>query len=96
MKKLQTDGAVRNLNRGRSGRRRDIRTPENINAVRCSAIQSPKNLLLRVGHESNEHCPYFETGFELFPCRIRIKHPLTANDEKTRVYMCNWFIDKMG
>ena len=32
---------------------------------------------------------------KLFPYRIQIKHKLTANDEKTRVDMRNWFDDKM-
>ena len=31
---------------------------------------------------------------KLFPYRIQIKQQLTANDQKTRVDMCNWFNDK--
>ena len=32
---------------------------------------------------------------KLFPYGIQIKHQQTANDEKTRVDMCNWCNDKM-
>ena len=67
VKKFQTSGTVYSLNKGRSGRRRDVRISRNINAVRCSAIPRLKInwvVISRVGHEWNEHCPYFETGFE--------------------------------
>ena len=32
---------------------------------------------------------------KLFPYRIQFKHKLTAEDEKTRVDMCDWFDNKM-
>ena len=36
-----------------------------------------------------------KVDLNLFSFRIQIKHQLTANNEKTRVDMCNWFNNKM-
>ena len=98
VKKFQTNGTVHNLNKERSGRRRDVRTPESINAVRCSGIQSPKKSSRRrpqeLGLNRMNIVRILMPDLKLFPCRFQIKHPLTANDEKTRVDLCNWFNDK--
>ena len=40
-KKFQTNGTDHNLNKERSGSRRDDKTLKNIDAVRCSVIQRP-------------------------------------------------------
>ena len=42
VKKFQTDRTVLNVNKGRSGQARGVRTPENIETVCLSAAQSPK------------------------------------------------------
>ena len=82
VKIFQTNGTVYNLNKGRSGRRRDVKTQECTNVIRSSAIKVQRVFSLAisiVGHESNEHCPYFETGFETLS--VADSHEILTNSK---------------
>ena len=51
VRKFQNHGTVDNLNKGKSGRKRTIRNPEDIKAVCRSAVQSPKKSSWRRSQE---------------------------------------------
>ena len=99
VKKFRTDRNLHNLNKGRSGRHRGARTPENIEAVRLSATRSPKKSCRRRSQELSlsrmSIVRILKLDLKLFPSHIQVKHKLTTQDQRAGVAMCNWFNDKM-
>ena len=99
VQKFRTDRNLHNLNKGRSGRHRGARTPENIEAVRLSATRSPKKSCRRRSQELSlsrmSIVRILKLDLKLFPHHIQVKHKLTTQDQRARVAMCNWFNDKM-
>ena len=99
VQKFRTDRNLHNLNKGRSGRHRGARTPENIEAVRLSATRSPKKSCRRRSQELSlsrmSIVRILKLDLKLFPYHIQVKHKLTTQDQRARVAMCNWFNDKM-
>ena len=97
--KFRTGRTVHNLNKGRSGRHKAARTPENIDAVRHSVTQSPKKSSRRrsqeLGLSRSSIRRILKLDLKLFPYHIQVKHKLTAEDQRARVRMCDWFNAKM-
>ena len=99
VKKFRTERTVHNVNKGRSGRKKSARTPENVEAVRISALRSPKK---STRHRSQELSlsrssirRILKLDLNLFPYHIQVKHKLTAEDQRARVRMCDWFTERM-
>lgn len=99
LKKFKTERTLHNVNKGRSGRPKTVRSPENIESVRRSVRQSPKKSSRRRSQELNVSRSsirrILKLDLHLFPYRIQVKHKLTENDKQARVSMCEWFNDMM-
>ena len=85
VKKFQTERTVHNVNKGRSGRTRGARTEQNIEAVRLSAVQSPKKSCRRrsqeLGLSRMGTVRILKLDLKLFPYQIQVKQKLTAQDK---------------
>ena len=55
----------------------------------------PGHYLKELGMDQMSIICILKLNLKLFLYRIQIKQQLIANNEKTRVDMCNWFNDKM-
>lgn len=97
VKKFKSVGNVRD--KPHTGRVKTARTPDNIERVRQSVLQSPKtsshlrSLQLQMSETTVRRV--LKSDLQLFPYKIQIKQSLTEADKQSRVQMCNWFNDQM-
>ena len=94
--KFLAQGNVNNRFKGRSGRKRSRRTPENIARVRDALQQSPNKSMRRLGQEigcspATAH-RMARVDAKLFPYKISIHQTLTAAHKTARKRYCAWFV----
>jgi len=100
VKKCRDEGGVQNLNKGRSGRKRSVRTAAKKEQVQTAMENSPMRSLrkqhqaLNISYGSLWRIARQE--LKKFPYRIQVKQPLSAQDKARRVNMCDWFHEAMA
>ena len=83
-----------NLNNGKSGRTRTVRTLENIEMVRRRLIQNPRNTWLRrngVGISKSLFQRITKQELLFHPYRIKVRHQLQENNFWCWLAFCRWF-----
>ena len=97
--KFKKEGTILNLNKGRSGRLRHARSPQNIQAVRRSVLRSPEKSYRvkcqEMGIAKESFRRILRLDLKLYPYRISVRHKLTPRDKRQRVDMCRWFSAKI-
>ena len=93
-RKYQETGTSQNLNKGRSGRRRTVRTDANIQAVRDLLNQDPQTSARRNGLGINYTSFNRITRLELrwHPYKISVRHQLLPGDMNRRIAFCQWLV----
>lgn len=92
--KYEREGTSQNVNKRRSGRRRTIRTPENIERVRevlaerGDQVSSRRNTL---GITKSSFNLITTTDLKWHPYKIRVVHKLEEGDYNRRIQFCRWF-----
>ena len=94
VKHFEDKGTVRNTNKGNSGRPASVtRIQENIDKVRNSTINSPKNShrhrLQELRMSSSSVFRILRKELQLYPYIISVRHKLTAEDQQRRQTMCD-------
>ena len=93
-------GTVHSQSKGNSGRPASItKSQANIDAVRDSAVDSPKKSYHQRSWELGITPPsvwrILTKELKLFPYIFSIWHKLSQNDMRRRLDMCNWLSDRM-
>jgi len=100
VKKCRDEGGVQNVNKGRSGRKRSVRTAANKEQVQTAMENSPMRSLrkqhqaLNISYGSLWRIARQE--LKKFPYRIQVKQPLSDQDKARPVNMCDWFHEAMA
>ena len=95
IRKYETDGTSLNVNKGRSGRRRTVRTAENIEMARQALNEnqgrqiSCRRNTLRI-NKSSFHL-MMKNDIMWYPYKINVVHKLEAGDYERRIRFCRWF-----
>jgi len=90
--KYDRDGTSLNVNKGRSGRRRTVRTPPNIQRVQAVLAQpgvSCRRNTLGIGKSSFNRA--VKADLRWYPYKIHVVQKLEAGDYARRVRFCQWF-----
>ena len=100
VKHFEHKGTVDNQSKGNSGRPASVtKSQANINAMRESAVDSPKKSHRRhsweVGIKPTSVWHILTKELKLFPYIISISHKLSQDDMRRRLDLCNWFSDRM-
>ena len=96
VKKYKEKGTSLNLNKGRSGRRVSIRTPENIQLVRDTLNGNPNVSTRRNGLPISRRTfqRIIQEDLKWHPYRIHVRHELKQADFQRRVTFSRWFRDR--
>ena len=94
VRKYRKDGTCLNLNKGRSGRRKVIRTAENIENVRMALLQNPnvsirKNGLQMARSTFNRIVKY---DLKWHPYKMHVRHQLLETDLPRRRQYVEWLL----
>uniref|UniRef100_UPI00358F7504 uncharacterized protein isoform X2 n=1 Tax=Myxine glutinosa TaxID=7769 RepID=UPI00358F7504 len=100
VKHFEHKGTVHNQSKGNSGRPASVtKSQANIDAVRDSAVDSPKKSHRRrsqgLGIKPTSVGRILTKELKLFPYIISIRHKLSQDDMRRRLDMCNWLGDRM-
>uniref|UniRef100_UPI0035900534 HUWE1-associated protein modifying stress responses 1 isoform X1 n=1 Tax=Myxine glutinosa TaxID=7769 RepID=UPI0035900534 len=100
VKHFEHKGTVHNQSKGNSGRPASVtKSQANIDAVRDSAVDSPKKSHRRcsqdLGIKPTSVWRILTKELKLFPYIISIRHKLSQDDMRRRLDMCNWLSDRM-
>ena len=96
VQKYSNEGTSLNLNKGRSGRRRTVRTQENIDRVRQGLAENPNISTRRNNFQLTQSSVHRIIHHELkwHRYKIHIRHELKEQDFARRVRFCQWFINQ--
>ena len=96
VRKYQNAGTSLNLNKGNSGRRRTIRTAENIDAVRDLLQQDPharaRRNPIQISRSSFNRITKHDIKWH--PYRIHVRHKLLPGDFARRLRFSVWFNER--
>ena len=94
VKKYSEEGTSLNLNKGRSGRRRTVRTQENIARVRQGLEQNPNLSTRRNDFEMSQSSVHriIHDDLKWHPYKIHVRHEMKEQDFPRRLRFCQWFI----
>lgn len=94
--KYQTEGTSLNLNKGRSGRKRSMRSAENIELVRHGLEDNPRISCRKngLGIDRNTFHRIVKNDLKWHPYKIHLRHQLLPNDHLRRRNFCTWFLDR--
>ena len=106
VKKFHTKGTVHNLNKGNSGRKKTVLTPQNLNLMR-DMFHAEKDLPARQSRSSirRHNLPIqmskssFQRGAKLLgfhPYKLHYRHILKPADKVKRVTMCQQVLNKFA
>lgn len=93
VEKYRQHGTSLNLNKQFSGRRKSVRTPENIEMVRDHLQENPQVSVRRNGlglHRSSLH-RIIKHDLHWHPYKMHIRHQLKAGDFPRRLQFSRWF-----
>ena len=92
------EGSISNLNRGRSGRKADARTPEKIAKVKAAISDDPWKSLRKLAQEVNGSYSSVwriaRKDLGLMPYKVTLHHQLTTADKEQRASFARWFSQK--
>ena len=91
--KYQQNGTSLNLNKGRSGRRVSVRTPDNIQLVRDALNANPQMSTRRNDVPVNRRSfqRIVRQDLQWHPYRIHVRHELKQADFQRRLQFAQWF-----
>lgn len=92
--KYKRNGTSKNLNKGNSGRRRFVRSPENIQAVRDLLNNNPTVSIRRNQLELSRSTfsRVVKHDLKWHPYKIHVRHQLKPTDFEKRFTFCRWFL----
>ena len=92
------EGSIKNLNKGRSGRKAVARTPQNIAKVKTAISDDPSKSLRKLAQEVNGSYSSVwriaRKDLGLTPYKVTVHHQLTAADQEQRATFARWFSQK--
>lgn len=93
LRKYEEDGTSLNVNKGRSGRRRTVRTPESIERVRVllgeqQQVSCRRN---RIGMSKSSFNLLTRNDLRWHPYKIHVVQELKEADYRRRIQFCQWF-----
>lgn len=94
VEKYEEHGTSQNRNKGHSGRRITVRTPENIQAVRERLENNPTGVSSRrngLGLTKSSFNRITKKDLRLHPYKMLIRHKLREADLRRRLQFCHWF-----
>ena len=92
------EGSISNLNKGRSGRKADARTPEKIAKVKAAISDEPSKSLRKLAQEVNSSYSSVwriarkDLGLMIY--KVTIHHQLTTADKEQWASFARWFSQK--
>ena len=93
--KYGTEGTSHNLNKGRSGRPRTVRTRDNIDAVQQQLVDHPRETSARrngLGLSSSSFSRITNLDLRFHPYQMHIRHQLVAADLERRQTFARWML----
>ena len=95
IRKYQQEGTSLNLNKGRSGRRRTVRSEENVAAVRRAIQENPQVSMRRNGQAISKSSFHRIVRQEMrwYPYRMLCRHQLRPGDPARRLQYSRWLLD---
>ena len=96
VEKYSNEGSSLNLNKGRSGRRRSVRTQANIDRVREALEENPHISTRRNGLQLSQTAVHRIIRHEIkwHPYKIHVRHELKQQDMARRVRFSQWFLNQ--
>lgn len=94
VKKFERHGTTHNLNAGRSGRNRTVRTPANIQRVEAAIAINPRLSARRngLGISKSAYNEITRIDLNYHPYRMKVRHALEGGDHVRRSDFSQWFL----
>ena len=96
VEKFLAHGSVENLRKGRCGRKKTKRTPDNVEKTQKALQRSPNKSLRRLSQElgcsKTTAQRLARTDCQLFPYKVSVHQTLTESDKQARMLYSGWFL----